>query len=828
MRLQHLSTVAIALCCLVPSAAEAAIVLSVESPTIAGLGTQIQVQGLIPSARADISVQSPAGQEILIPVVADSKGSARGEVKNTEMQVAGAYSVQIEADGTVLAGPQAFQVLPDSVDVHTSKVEAGAASLTPDGQSSVSVTVTLRDRFGNALPGRPVTLLSSRTADDVSARSKQTDEQGKMLFLVTTTLPGTMTLRAIDLLSAAVLADAPLITVGTPATGGPTTAMPYAPFSTYVPSPAVTTYVPMVAPTALPQTFYPSAAGRQQMFYAQTAAFDVLDHFEIQAPTTLPAGEEAPQIVVRAVDRSGNTVEDYVGSIVFSSTDPSATLPNFGKYTFKDRDLGVKQFPLVLKFEQGGPQTLRVEDSNDPSIIGTTTIQVAGGHSAAATINVTSPKDGDAVNTTSITVTGVGPKFANLLVMGGVQDVTGATDKDGNFSVPINLDPKKHEFTIRVHDDAGRNDSGPINITLETEPPQIGAITFSPEHPNTGDKVLVVVQSKPQLKSVTMQLQPQPSTGDAVVNLIESVTGSGSGMYQGFFPAPDRGAYQALVTATDRAGNTADVRATFTVGTNLGAVQNLRGEVHGNAASLEWDAPLDTVDGERIYVGERPDNFLYTLDTGRATTKATVAGLVPGRSYYFAATALRGQEESAQKSNVLKLDVPGLVLTVTPGNGTLRLDWQPPKVSLRSYTLEYGVQQGTYTEKRIVTAKAGNDGTLQSYTLSDLLNGVTYYMRLTPVTVTGDALTDLAATGQGAPNGQGFTAGPSDPIPFNPGTVALEHAPKVTSVGLPAWIWGLIAAVILGGCALQWHRRSQQRQTAAFLAAIQRNYGNRG
>lgn len=781
------------------------VVITVETPVIAGLGTQLRVQGLAAGESAHLSIQTPDGDEILLPVTADADGEAREELRGSEMERAGTYGIQAETGGRALTAQQTFDVLPDSLDARRSSVEALTTTIEPDGKDSAEIRVRLRDRYDNPLPGRPVTLVSSRTVDDVSGRAQQTDHAGELRFLVSTSVPGTMSLRALDLLSGNVLAQAATVTAGgVPAIGGDR----YAASLAYARNDAV-------LPVQTADRFAP------RYYYAQTTSpFDIIDRFVIDAPASLPAGEEAPRIMIRAADRDGKTVEDYVGTILFSSTDPNAVLPNFGRYTFKDRDLGQKEFPLVLKFERGGPQKLKVEDLNDPTIEGEVTISVEGTLHPASPIVVTSHKSGDTVQSSKIIIEGKGPRFANLIVMGGLADVPGATDKDGNFSIPIDLTPGKREFTLRVRDDAGRNDSGPIDLIFDDEGPIVGTITFSPERPNTGDKVLVVVQSEPSLKSVTMKLST-----DAIdsVKLTEIATSSGS--YQAFFIAPDEGALQPVITAEDRAGNTTDLRTVFTVGsTTLPTVVNLRGQAKMGSAALEWDPVSGVIDGYRIYVGEKPDNFLYTLDTANTITKATVAGLSPGRTYYFAVTAVKGKIESGEKSDALKLETPGLVLTVRPGDGKLLLEWTPPKVSLRTYLLEYGVREGAYTESRSLPAKKSDDGSPQAATVQDLLNGVTYFFRLTPVTITGETLSDMAATGQGTPAGGAFTPSPNDPIPFDPQRTALQHTPANPSVGLPAWLWTGMAALALGLCVRQWHRRRMLRHTAAFLAAVESQY----
>ena len=108
---------------------------------------------------------------------------------------------------------------------------------------------------------------------------------------------------------------------------------------------------------------------------------------------------------------------------------------------------------------------------------------------------------------------------------------------------------------------------------------------------------------------------------------------------------------------------------------------------------------------------------------------------------------------------------------------------------------------------------------------------MTYYLKLTPITTTGESLEDLAATGQGTPIGAGFTAGTSDPVPFDlrasAGTGPTPRPVKeipLSEEGVPMWmLW-----TILGGSAFiyQWHlkRRKDQQMTMAFMQAMESRY----
>jgi len=768
------------------AAAQSGATLLVED-SIAGVGTQADVHGA-DGTDGTLVVQSPDGVKKSVNLQLQG-GAGSTVIPGSLTRTAGTYRISFLQDGVTVANTTAA-VLPESMDPVSSTIQADTRHIDNDGRDEATVEVQLTDAYGNVLPGRPVTLISSRPGDGIVPLSHETDNDGIQSFSVSTTEEGTVALRALDLLSGNLLAASLEIDAGGYAVGND-------------------------------DRYVGATSGGARMYYAQVGTnFDVIDHFEISAPATLEAGVEAPKITVSAVDRNGNVVEDYVGTVLFSSTDPDATLPNFGKYTFKERDLGVKQFPLVLKFRKGGTQTLRVEDQNDRTIKGETDIDVNGSSSSLGTRNIviTSHKDGDTVSTTQITLQGTAPAFSNLIVMGGTSDVTGASDETGHFSIAVTLSDAQRDFTIRVRDDAGRSDSGPLHLILDKDAPEIQDIVFSPDQPQAGDKILVTVTSEPKLKSLTMNLGT-----DNAQDIALKETGT-TGSYQAVFSVADADAYQPTFSAVDNAGNRTDLRAMLTVGVHsLPIVQNVTAEPRLNAVALEWDALDAKIDGYRVYVGDKPDNFLYTLDTQSLATKATVAGLTPGHTYYFAVTAVNADGESKEKSKIAQATVLGLTLEVTPMDGALNIKWSNMKadVPLASYLLEFGTQGGEYTESRFI------NGDLHEFTLRDLLNGIPYQLRLTPVSVTGQKLEELSATGQGTPSttATGFKPGQSDPITIelHPGGVP-NPAPRNTDSGIPSFAWVLMGAAGLLGVYVKLRHRQKVQQTAAFLNAIQSQY----
>lgn len=771
--------------------------------TVAGVGTQVHVRQLEANERIDVLVLPPVGDEIVIPVQADANGEAVADVHGDETERAGVYTVSLGRDGDRFAERSTFEVFPDSIDRRSSRIVADRDSINPNGRDVVSVTVIARDRYDNPIVGHPLTLVSNRADDWIDAVDQQTDERGEQRFDVATDEAGSITLRALDLISGEPLEDVVYLDAG----GG-------------VGGERIVDY---------DDRSYLSTLRAQ----ATPSRNPIIDHFEIDAPSKMRAGVEAQEITIRAVDRNDEVVDTYVNTIIISSpTDPLAVLPGLGRYTFEGRDLGERTFSLALKFSAPGKQVLRVEDAADPRIAGQVTIDVSGTSTSGGGngIEITSHKDGQTVNTDTITLEGRGPAFANLLVMGGLDDVRGDTDRGGLFSIKVRLNPDQREFTLRVRDDAGRNDSGPLRLILDNVPPTISGIAFNPTMPEERTQVQVTAQAEPQLKSMIMEITNPRDGAKQEVTLTETATASG-GTYTATFTAPETGNYQPKFIATDAAGNSAQMLSQLLVGMNaLPQVQNLKAQSRKLAVSLTWDALQEEVDGYRIYVGETPESFPYVLETGKPMTRTTVSGLEIGKDYYFAVTAVKGDQESIEKSEVVKAQAVGLILTIKPGNAQLDLSWNklPKEIPIASYRVEYGLSEDAYQIIKEVTATSDSQ--------RDLVNGVTYAVRVTPLTSSGNTIADLAVTGRGTPSGD-LHPGAGDPIPFRPTPTPVLQNPtpyvpvqpyvppaQLPENGLPPIIWWIAGGATALLTLMHWQLRRSQRISQAFLREMQSRY----
>jgi len=89
----------------------------------------------------------------------------------------------------------------------------------------------------------------------------------------------------------------------------------------------------------------------------------------------------------------------------------------------------------------------------------------------------------------------------------------------------------------------------------------------------------------------------------------------------------------------------------------------------GQSVTLAWNRSSDTnVAGYKIYDGVASHTYTNTINAGNATN-ATISGLIPGTTYYFAATTYSclGVESpfSSEVSYTAPI-VPGVQLRVTP------------------------------------------------------------------------------------------------------------------------------------------------------------------
>jgi hypothetical protein len=92
--------------------------------------------------------------------------------------------------------------------------------------------------------------------------------------------------------------------------------------------------------------------------------------FLVHAPRYYGAPGTPVTFSVTALDRAGQPVPSYAGTIdIFSPTDHSAKLPA-RTYTFTTADQGTHEFPDGITFHKGGAEVIKVDQVNNTRIVG--------------------------------------------------------------------------------------------------------------------------------------------------------------------------------------------------------------------------------------------------------------------------------------------------------------------------------------------------------------------------------------------------------------------------------------------------------------------------
>ena len=194
--------------------------------------------------------------------------------------------------------------------------------------------------------------------------------------------------------------------------------------------------------------------------------------------------------------------------------------------------------------------------------------------------------------------------------------------------------------------------------------------------------------------------------------------------------------------------------------------------------TLSWAKPASDggspVTGYNVYYATSP-NFTGATEVRAGTGTALVVDrLVNGSTYYFRVTAVNRLDESGPSNAVKAVPVGAPVapagLAATPGDGQVTLSWDKPASDGGSAVTGYNVSYATSADFTGATQIHGGTGT--AMTVTDLVNGSTYYFRVTAVNQFGES-------------------GPSDPV-------------KAVPVGAPGAPAGLAATPGDGQVTLAW------------------------
>lgn len=807
-RISVLALATLVLQSVVPSAAIAAGTCQVSAlDTVAGLGTQVNIVSCEGNKTFEMTLTGPAGTSAYAQtVVTDGNGNATTLIPSRVTVTSGTYRV-LAADKAA-----SFTVMPDRADDTHSSISATPRTVSAGGGDTVTVTVDLRDRYDNPVTGRPLALISNRSTDDVSGRSAETDDDGRFVWTVRPTEAGRATFVPYDIVGSRQMKLKVDVTVGNAT----------------------------VNSSWLRGSLTGSEQGGEEedFLLAQaagtTSSSSLVDHFELELPQAVTEiqANELFSMTIRAM-RGDTVVRSYIGSLEVDSSDSDAELPNkgqdskapeLGRVDFRNVDQGVRKVPLSFALRRTGEQIISVYDKLDPAIRGQIALTVIRDGSSAEKIVILDPKDRAHIKSgETVLLQGKAPSLINLKVKGGLRDVDGESDSEGVFRIEVPLAPTDKEATFFVMSENGTYESEAVHVIIDSDPPVITTVNVDPAEGKTETPALVTLQTEP---AATVSLK---------FNGTETpLTETGGGVYFGTIMAPKvEGEYGLTFSATDSVGNVGNMLVKWKVSARtVGTVQNVKAESQAAQVSLSWDALEGTpVTEYKIYIAKNsdPTNYLYSIGTQKPVTSAVIKDLPSGEVYQFSLTAIsKDGQESNEKSVPVTGSPLGLVLKATPGPDSVLLEWSTvPNLPLSSYTLEMGTEPGVYPEKRTVNGEAS------SFMMRDLISGVTYEFKLTPITVTGQTMSDMAGIAHATPGGVGFVIGAEDPAPddvfqkLHSGAGRdpnLQDVPSVTSSGISsmAAVIALIFSIALGASWLRMRR--EHKMTQDFLQRMQDKY----
>jgi hypothetical protein len=188
-------------------------------------------------------------------------------------------------------------------------------------------------------------------------------------------------------------------------------------------------------------------------------------HFNVSAPSGASTGASFP-VTVTAADISNATVTGYRGSVHFTSSDGSASLP--ADYTFTLADNGSHTFSVTLN--TAGNQTIVVTDKSDATIRGFTSVTVSNPAPSITMLSPTTAVEGS--GGFSLIVTGSGFIPSSVVKWNGTSlATTFINSMQLSAAVPSSkvADEGTNEVTV-VNPPPGGGTAGPIDFIVTDAP----------------------------------------------------------------------------------------------------------------------------------------------------------------------------------------------------------------------------------------------------------------------------------------------------------------------------------------------------------------------
>jgi hypothetical protein len=223
--------------------------------------------------------------------------------------------------------------------------------------------------------------------------------------------------------------------------------------------------------------------------FSFSSAYAAIDHFKVTiSPTSAKIGEWL-DLTIEALDKSEQTVADYVGTvIVFSETDKEAEFPNTlqeNTYEYKVADQGKVKFENAVKFKHEGKQSIHVYDLNDDKIMGMAEVTIAAGAATSAEdISILSPETWLTVATNKVTISGPTKKNHRVSILVNNKDEVSTTStSEGTFEQEVtDLQDGENTFKAFVLDADNKKigESTIVSVKIASGKPKLQSFKVTP------------------------------------------------------------------------------------------------------------------------------------------------------------------------------------------------------------------------------------------------------------------------------------------------------------------------------------------------------------
>ncbi len=615
--------------------------------TLAGLSNDITLQGS-KYQNLEVSLKKPDGSVLSLETVTNGQGEATVTVSEYHLRMAGIYQVAARQSDKEEAYGKAM-----SFEVYSGTVSESNSSAQLSKQSAalgetVELDVTLMDAYDNPIDGHVVKVMSSSNSVSVYSPEYSTDENGHQVFYLTSTKKGVYDFSVFDSSINKTL-------------------------------------------TTQPKLAFSGSSDRGGSDVSLAAESGSVDGFIVDGLESTTDVGDSQSITIKAVDADGFTVSDYTGTIRFSSSDSSATLPN--DYTFLADDQGEHTFSLAVKFVTPGEQSLEVTDIEEFNLRGEATTEVSTNDDSGVDYNSDFEssdfeRDGDftlispaagSYSSETLEVQGEA-EYGYTAIIYMDEEEMGRVEVDFDNSFTYSLEDLK-DGTYQLYVDIvelGAGDPGEEEIvevietsdsekiTIDTTAPELVSITSDPEdNLVAGDTVTITVLSEKQLEEASVVFEEE------IYALEETST---SGKYQVDLVLPDvEGEYTVDVILMDSLGNEVEHRdqMTLKVGASetetvveepvveetvgVGTVTGLTVSSAPETILLSWEAAESELSLAfyRVYYGPSADSLYAVSETYDSSTNWSILDLSGEEPYYFAVAAVDVEGNEGELSEVI-------------------------------------------------------------------------------------------------------------------------------------------------------------------------------